>query len=161
MIIECIKCNKKFELDSELIPDKGRTVQCGSCNTVWFFDKKKNVNQEISILSEKSSQSQKDDYDINDEIGLIQDEDNFKVKKKIELKNINNKVVSKKDTKSNFKISNYLSVILIMIISFIALILVLDTFKNPLYKWFPYLELVLYNLYETLIDVNLFVKDLI
>ena len=43
MIIECIKCSKKFEVNSELIPSEGRTIQCGSCNHVWFFDKKDEI----------------------------------------------------------------------------------------------------------------------
>ena len=38
MIIECINCNKKFNVNSELIPNSGRTIQCGSCNHVWFFN---------------------------------------------------------------------------------------------------------------------------
>ena len=38
MIIICPKCEKKFELDSNLIPENGRTLQCGSCNEVWFFN---------------------------------------------------------------------------------------------------------------------------
>ena len=29
---------KKFEIDSNLIPEKGRTLQCGTCNHVWFFN---------------------------------------------------------------------------------------------------------------------------
>ena len=28
MIIECINCNKVFEVNSELIPENGRTIQC-------------------------------------------------------------------------------------------------------------------------------------
>ena len=39
MIIECINCNKKFEVNSDLIPDTGRTIECGSCGHVWFFNK--------------------------------------------------------------------------------------------------------------------------
>ena len=45
MIIECTSCNKKFEVNSELIPDSGRTIQCGSCNHVWFFNPKKLINK--------------------------------------------------------------------------------------------------------------------
>ena len=37
MIIDCIKCTKKFEVNASLIPDNGRTIQCGSCNHVWFY----------------------------------------------------------------------------------------------------------------------------
>ncbi len=39
MIIECTNCNKKFEVDPELIPEKGRSIQCGSCNHKWFYKK--------------------------------------------------------------------------------------------------------------------------
>ena len=39
MIIECTNCNKKFEVDPELIPEKGRSIQCGSCNHKWFYNK--------------------------------------------------------------------------------------------------------------------------
>jgi len=37
MIITCNKCNKKFEIDENLIPYEGRLLQCGSCNHRWFF----------------------------------------------------------------------------------------------------------------------------
>ena len=40
MIIECINCSKKFEVNSDLIPEEGRTIQCGACNHVWFYDLK-------------------------------------------------------------------------------------------------------------------------
>ena len=39
MIIVCNNCNKKFDLDSSLIPDRGRLLQCVSCNHKWFFKK--------------------------------------------------------------------------------------------------------------------------
>ena len=48
-----------------------------------------------------------------------------------------------------------------IIISFIAVIILLDTFKSPLYSFFPNLELFLFNLTETLKDIKFFVKDLI
>ena len=34
------KLFKKFNVDPSLIPSKGRNIQCGSCNFVWFFDGK-------------------------------------------------------------------------------------------------------------------------
>ena len=39
MIITCNNCNKKFDIDSNLIPDKGRLLQCAGCNHKWFFKK--------------------------------------------------------------------------------------------------------------------------
>ena len=59
MIIECINCKKVFEINSELIPENGRTIQCGSCNHVWFYnprviDIKKDIKQEVEInISER------------------------------------------------------------------------------------------------------------
>ena len=53
MIIECINCHKKFEVNSDLIPESGRNIQCGSCNHIWFF----NINnEEYSKNLESSSQ---------------------------------------------------------------------------------------------------------
>ena len=48
MIIECINCNKKFQVNSELIPQEGRSIQCGSCGHVWFFINNNQQNQDIS-----------------------------------------------------------------------------------------------------------------
>ena len=50
MIIECINCSKIFDVNSDLIPSTGRTIQCGSCNHVWFFNPNKanlKINEEI------------------------------------------------------------------------------------------------------------------
>ena len=43
MIIVCPSCGKNFDVDKNLIPDKGRLLKCGSCNQTWFFNKNKNV----------------------------------------------------------------------------------------------------------------------
>ena len=37
MIIECPNCKKKFELPSNLIPERGRLLQCSACSTKWHF----------------------------------------------------------------------------------------------------------------------------
>ena len=47
MIIQCIKCSKKFEVRSDLIPQNGRTIQCGSCDHIWFYK----IDQETKISS--------------------------------------------------------------------------------------------------------------
>ena len=48
-----------------------------------------------------------------------------------------------------------------MIISFVGLIILIDTFKLQLFNFYPDLELFLYSFYETLKDIQLFIKDLI
>ena len=37
MIISCENCNKNFEVDSALIPENGRLLQCSACNHKWFY----------------------------------------------------------------------------------------------------------------------------
>ena len=54
MIIECINCNKKFEVDPNLIPITGRNIQCGSCDHIWFFKKEKQL--EINLSETKTNQ---------------------------------------------------------------------------------------------------------
>ena len=47
MIIACNNCGKKFNLESSMIPEKGRLLQCSSCDYKWFF-KKKNIHQQVT-----------------------------------------------------------------------------------------------------------------
>ena len=49
MIITCEKCNKKFNIQDDLIPQEGRYLQCGSCNHKWFYKSlTENTNLQIS-----------------------------------------------------------------------------------------------------------------
>ena len=159
MIIECVNCSKKFDVNSDLIPSAGRTIQCGSCNHVWFY-KKGQENQ--SLKNEiKSKDDELSSKVIQKNKPKIKD-----IEKKRKL-SINQKISSQKseivkyEPKSSFSFGKLLSYILVIIISFIALILILDTFKIQLYNIFPRLEVFLFNLYETLKDIQLFIKDLI
>ena len=152
MIIECINCHKKFVVNSDLIPTEGRNIQCGSCNHLWFFkpdmiqkkipEKLVNVDSDIELY--------KDDKFTNNRT-------ENKKEKKIDNKKYQ---LTKYNKKSNFTFTKFLSYLVVSIISFIALIVIIDTFEKPLYSNFPFLELIMFNLFETLIDVKLFVKDL-
>ena len=55
MIISCEECNKKFHIDSKLIPSEGRTLQCGSCNHKWYFKKK--LKKEKTIILDKQKKN--------------------------------------------------------------------------------------------------------
>ena len=52
MIITCNNCNKKFDIDSNLIPDGGRLLQCASCNNKWFFKKEITENTVSPIIKD-------------------------------------------------------------------------------------------------------------
>ena len=62
------------------------------------------------------------------------------------------------ENKVKFK---FLKLIFVFIISFTALIILVDTFKYPISKVIPNIEFILYNLYETVKDIKLFLYDLI
>ena len=62
MIIECINCNKKFDVNSELIPESGRTIQCGSCNHIWFSNlqlKNLKYSKKSTVETKKSNNEKK------------------------------------------------------------------------------------------------------
>ena len=147
MIIVCPCGEKKFEVDENLIPEKGRLLKCGSCNQTWFFNK--NANEQTESLIDKSTKQKKI---------LYTDENNDKSVPNTPIKPGSELVKYK--PKYNFTFGKFLSYIVVSIITFAAIIIVLDTFKSPLSNIFPNLELVLYNLFETLRDLILFVKDL-
>ena len=149
MIIQCINCNKSFEVDSELIPSKGRVIQCGSCGHVWFF--KKNVEEKKIILDEKKVFQQKN-LEFEKENKIIDSPDVSKSTKKALITYQN---------KGAYSLGKFIRHIFVFILSFLGLVIFLDTLKVPLSRFFPNLELILYNLYELVIDITLFIKDLI
>ena len=170
MIITCNNCNKKFDIDSTLIPDKGRLLQCASCDHKWFF-KKEALEKKISPINEDTSIDNVNIFDqnnssINDEESVLNtpiDEDEVdleeETKEKIEI-NIDESLQKniKPKKQKNYKILNILVVI---IISFVAFIIIVDTFKYPIGKIVPNVEFILYNLYESIKDISLFIRDLI
>ena len=56
MIITCPKDSKKFEVDSKMIPEEGRLLQCGSCGYKWHF-KKEIIAKEIITKNKGSFRS--------------------------------------------------------------------------------------------------------
>ena len=147
MIIICPCGEKKFEVDENLIPDKGRLLKCGSCDQTWFFNK--NVSVQTKPLIDKPANQRKIFY---------KDQNTDKSVFKAPIKPGSELV--KYNPKYNFTFGKFLSYIIVSLITFVAFIIILDTFKSPLSNLFPNLELILYNLFETLRDLILFVKDL-
>ena len=163
MIITCPSCKKKFKIDAALIPSKGRNLKCGSCDQIWFYKKNNDNHNEI-----REPESLKERV-ISDEI--LKNEINPTKSNKTNLKSSNEKKLIDNENKSseiveytpksNFIFLRFLSYMLVTIISFIALIVILDTFKVQLYDYLPNLEFFLFSLYETLKDIQLFIKDLV
>jgi predicted Zn finger-like uncharacterized protein len=162
MIIECINCNKKFNVDADLIPKQGRQIQCGSCEHIWHFKIESSLKEPL-ILDDENNQKNisiaKDTKEITESINvenpkkLLKDNEIYKDNKIQENITIENNIKIS-------KISNFFSYLLVILISFVALIILLDTLKSPLINIFPGLEIVLFNLFETLKDIKLFIIDL-
>ena len=153
MIITCTSCYKKFEVNSDLIPEIGRLLECSSCNNQFFFKKEKVITKLTSIAN-KEAQINTDMIAINKDLGIDKSKKVNKIIKKKKLANTEIKL-DKKVSKSNF-----LGLTIVFIITFIALIIFLDTFKYLISYIVPNIEIILYNLYETIKDIELFIKDL-
>ena len=158
MIITCPNCNKKFKIDPTLIPEDGRDLKCGSCDHVWLY-KVKDVdsmpltlnqnNYDNEIVSNKVEQESDDEFN-----NIIEKKDEKREKKFIE------KQKSISENKEKNTDSKFFSYLVVFIISSIALIVLVDTFKTPLISVFPGLEIILFSLFETLHDIKLFIIDL-
>ena len=155
MIITCPNCNKKFKIDNSLIPDEGRDLQCGSCNHVWFYKIEEENNEVLKLNEELVSKEIEIEAEKKEE--KIKAEVNYKKKEKIPEKQKNKNA----STNTSNKGSKFFSYLIVFIISFVALIILLDTLKIPLINVFPAFEIVLFNLFETLQDIKLFIIDLI
>ncbi len=165
MIITCPNCNKQFKIDNSLIPDEGRDLQCGSCNHIWFYNIQEKNNEVLElkqeIISEDIETKAENKEDKIEEKQqpeeIIKTEINIKKKEKNSEKQKNTTTLKKTENKG----SKFFSYLIVFIISFVALIILLDTLKTPLINVFPGLEIILFNLFETLQDIKLFIIDLI
>jgi predicted Zn finger-like uncharacterized protein len=153
MIIKCEQCNKKFEIESTLIPEKGRLLQCSSCTHQWFY--KKDILEETEVVIKKQDIKSKKNEPPVEEINNIKVFEDLASAKEKKRKH------SYKSIQTENKKLSFLNVILVFIISIIALIVLLDTFKSPISLMIPNIEFILESLYETLKDILLFIQDLL
>ena len=157
MIISCENCNKRFEVSDNLIPEEGRLLQCSSCDHKWFFKKTKKL---IEKKEPKKSIKEDDNKILNEKF----------VEKSIEEEEITSITVNEENLSEiddeepqikKDKKTNYLKIFIVIIITFVAIIIIIDTFKHQIIFIYPDIEILLSNLYESLRDINLFLRDLI
>ena len=161
MIISCPNCNKKFKIDQNIIPIGGRLLQCSNCKHKWYFkiEKKEEIDngsldQEKVILENKS-----EDIRINSTENDTLIEKNSKKQPKKKEKVV--KKTKKINQNTNDRPIGLLNMIIVLIISFVAIVIVLDTFRIELSKYIPFLNLMLNSIYAVIADINLFIKDLL
>ena len=164
MIITCPNCNKKFKIDNSQIPDEGRDLQCGSCNHIWLYIIEEENSKILELKEEIDSNDIETKVDKNNE-KIVENKNSLtKIKTEINNQKKDKNIEKQKETKISHNTENtgnkFFSYLIVFIISFAALIILLDTLKNPLINVFPGLEIILFNLFETLQDIKLFIIDL-
>ena len=162
MIITCPSCNKKFKIEDALISSKGRNLQCGSCNHNWFYKIENKTAEPLKLeenIEEKVIKPTENNLSITNNTELLKTKLDQELDKDIKKDNIiQNSDLPKKS--KNIAFGKFLSNIIVSIISFAIFIILIDTLKTPLIDIFPGLEILLFNLFETLQDIKLFIIDL-
>ena len=153
MIIVCPSCGKNFNVRDDQIPDNGRLLQCSNCKHEWFYTKN-------TIPVDDNLDEQSNDELAQESFGILDEEENrddevIVKNKTVEFKKRKN-IKKEKTTKVNF-----FKLLLVFIISFVAFILIVDTFLVQISEYFPFAEKYLDNLYQSLIDISLFFQNLI
>ena len=163
MIIECPACSKKFNIDEKLIPDEGRLLKCGNCDHTWFF--KKNENIKLEAETTKINEINQNKSEINTEPAEEPIKQKKKIRKKIPKKSSTKESTSKElvsiEKSSVSRENNIIKKIFLIIISIIAFILLIDTFKNQISVIFPGVVQMSDSLYLVINDLKLFIKDLV
>ena len=153
MIITCPRCQKSFNIDDKLIPTEGRLVKCGACDHTWFFKPSENIEnkQDAATPDTTINEEQKREF-----IRVKRTKET--IKPKIDKTTENKKYLPaiKKENSKNFS-----KLFLVLLISIIAIVVLIDTFKVPLSYIIPNINFYLDNLYQSLIDIKLFTINLI
>ena len=166
MIIQCENCNKKFEIQDNLIPDDGRLLECGSCAHQWHYTPitKLELTDEVQIKADEV-QVKTDEVQIKDEpaeqLIVKKTKKKSKIIEKIDENDADNEIDHTNENittkKKNISFINFL---LVGIISFVAIVILVDTFKNQIAYVIPNISLYINELHEILRDIFLFIADL-
>ena len=173
MIIQCENCNKKFEIQDNLIPDDGRLLECGSCAHQWHYtpitkleltDEVQTKVDEVQVKTDEV-QVKTDEVQIKDEpaeqLIVKKTKKKSKIIEKIDENDADNEIDHTNENittkKKNISFINFL---LVGIISFVAIVILVDTFKNQIAYVIPNISLYINELHEILRDIFLFIADL-
>ena len=153
MIIQCENCNKKFEIQDSLIPDEGRLLECGSCAHHWHYRPitKLELTDEVQIKDEPTKQ-----LIVKKKAKKIP-----KIKKKVYENDVDNEIdQTDENITTKEKNISFINFLLVGIISFVAIVILVDTFKNQIAYVIPNISLYINELHEILRDIFLFIADL-
>ena len=153
MIITCPRCQKSFNIDDKLIPIEGRLVKCGACDHTWFFKPTENIEDKQDTATPDTTIKE---VETREFIRVKQNKET--IKSKIDKSKGNKKYLPAIKSEKN---KNFPKLFLVFLISIIAIVILIDTFKVPLSYVIPNINFYLDNLYQSLIDIKLFTINLI
>ena len=153
MIITCPRCQKSFNINDKLIPIEGRLVKCGVCNHTWFFKPTENIEDKQDAATPDTAINEEENKEF---IRVNQNKETSKLKVD-KIKGSKKYLPAIKKEKSK----NFSKVFLVFLITLIAIVILIDTFKAPLSYIIPNINFYLDNLYQSLIDIKLFTLNLI
>ena len=153
MIIVCPSCSKNFNVRDDQIPDKGRLLQCSNCKHEWFYTKK-------AIAIDDNIDELTNDELTQESFGILDEEEDRHDEEIVEDKT-DELEKTKTNKKKEGKSFNFFKLLLVFIISFIAFVLIVDTFIEQISAYIPFTEKYLDNLYQSIIDISLFFQNLI
>ena len=166
MIIQCENCNKKFEIQDKLIPDDGRLLECGSCAHQWHYTPitKLELTDEVQTKVDEV-QVKTDEVQIKDEpaeqLIVKKTKKKSKIIKKIYENDSDNEIdQTNENITTKEKNISFINFLLVGIISFVAIVILVDTFKNQIAYVIPNINLYINELHEILRDIFLFIADL-
>ena len=162
MIIQCENCDKKFEIQDGLIPDDGRLLECGSCDHQWHYTPitKLELTDEVPIKGEVADEVLIKDEPA-EELIVKKTKKKSKIIKKIYENDSDNEIdQTNENIKTKEKNISFINFLLVCIISFVAIVILVDTFKNQIAYVIPNINLYINELHEILRDIFLFIADL-
>jgi len=153
MIIVCPCDQKSFNIDDKLIPKEGRLVKCGVCNHTWFFKPSENIEIKQDSATPNTTIKEEENREF---IRVKQNKEAIKTKVDKTKENKKYLPAIKREKSKNFS-----KLFLVFLITIIAIVILIDTFKVPLGYIIPNINFYLDNLYQSLIDIKLFTINLI
>ncbi len=153
MIIVCPCDQKSFNIDDKLIPKEGRLVKCGVCNHTWFFKPSEYIEKKQDAATPNTTIKEEENREF---IRVKQNKEAIKTKVDKTKENKKYLPAIKREKSKNFS-----KVFLVFLITIIAIVILIDTFKVPLGYIIPNINFYLDNLYQSLIDIKLFTINLI
>ena len=166
MIIKCNSCEKEFVVPDNAITTAGRLVQCSSCGNKWTqypidnSPKKPVIKKPEKSNNAKKVKKSKSPKKIRREGPTLYSQEYLEKKHGIKIsdKKEKKKVIKNKVNISSTRLGFYGSIVIYGII-LVGLVGILNLTQSIIIYNFPFTEIYLEYLFETINNINILIKD--